>query len=448
MNFLRILIILAASYVAGLAFGQDYGWCPSGTCSSCANGNCGQVYQQPIYSQPAYQQAPQQSVYQQENVLQTSWQDPRMVLVQGSGGTLATGWFVSADGYNGYIGTATHHLKEVGESVTVSTGDGKKHPGKVVAFDKEADAAFVQLDNGVQGKTAFELASQETEVGQNVFFSGFGMGTLRTQQMVVQRVESDYVYASGKPIQGDSGGPVVDRYGRVVGCISGQPGGPAIFPRLARLRLLLANLLGRNRLVPVQPIPGPVSPNVSPKPSDPGIPAFDLAGRVKSLEDEVSGLRDEKQDKGDYVLKSDLIQYAKAGEVDGVVTSVETLSKAVKDRPTVEQVQQAVQDEKPGLLAQIKKDVAETNGRIKTEAVDEVKGLIGRNKDLAVSAAKTAALGAAKTAVLSQLPKLGLLALIPGVGGLAAGATALTWAWRLHKKIHGSEVPVSKPFRG
>lgn len=436
MKFIRWLSFIIL-FVCSPLFGQE-----------CPNGDCGSVYSQPIYGQPVYGQP----TYQQENVLQTTWNDPKMVQVMGTEGTIESGYFVSVDGNTGYIFTATHALQGIGEKVTVSTGDGRKHPGTVVQFDAEGDAAVILLDGGVQSRQAFELASTEPEVGAAVFFQGFGMGTLRSQQMVVSKYDDTLGYASGKPIQGDSGGPVVDRYGRVVGCISGQPGGPAVYPRLPRLHMLIAKILGRGQYVPVQPVPGPgpVSPPVQPvpgpkPPSD--IPAYDIAGRVLALEAEVKALRTEKQDKGDYVLRGDLSIYAQAKDVTGVVSSVENLKEAVKERPTTSVLQEAVATGNNGVLAQIRKDAEETNGRIKTEVVGEVTGLLGRSKDTALTAAKTAAVSAAKTAIQSQLTKLGLLAAIPGGAGVALGLTALTWLYRLKKAKSGPGVQTTQTFR-
>jgi regulator of sirC expression with transglutaminase-like and TPR domain len=141
----------------------------------------------------------------------------------GKGESLGTGFVISADG----LIATNFHVIDVGRGVTVELADGKQYEATAVhAYDRERDLAVIRID--AKGLTPLELGdSTAMKDGQAVVAVGNPRGLKRS---VVAGVLSSRREVEGKPMlqlaipiePGNSGGPVVDMDGKVVGVVSSK----------------------------------------------------------------------------------------------------------------------------------------------------------------------------------------------------------------------------------
>jgi regulator of sirC expression with transglutaminase-like and TPR domain len=134
---------------------------------------------------------------------------------------LGTGFFIDGSGI------VASNLHVIGEArpIVVQTADGKRHPvTEVLAFDRNLDLALVKID--VAGTEPLELGDAgELKQGQSIVVLGNPQGL---EFSVVAGVVSGTREIDGKkmiqlaiPIEpGNSGGPVIDRQGRVQGIVT------------------------------------------------------------------------------------------------------------------------------------------------------------------------------------------------------------------------------------
>jgi serine protease Do len=141
----------------------------------------------------------------------------------GKGASLGTGFIVSADG----LITTNFHVIDVGRAVTVELADGKHFDAtEVSAADRERDLAVIRID--AKGLAAVKLGdSTKMKDGQAIVAVGNPRGLKRS---VVTGVLSSRREVEGRPVlqlampvePGNSGGPVLDMEGRVVGVVSSK----------------------------------------------------------------------------------------------------------------------------------------------------------------------------------------------------------------------------------
>lgn len=144
---------------------------------------------------------------------------------------------VSGDGYHvgsgivvtesGYIITNYHILDGCYDVQILRLSDGAQYDAAVVGFDEELDLAVLKADG--DGFTAAELGnSDELRVGDPVYAIGNPMGYLMgsmsdgiVSALAERTAELDYpgrlIQTTAALNQGNSGGALVDAYGRVVG---------------------------------------------------------------------------------------------------------------------------------------------------------------------------------------------------------------------------------------
>ena len=159
-----------------------------------------------------------------------------------SGSGVGSGFFVRSDGY---IATVAHVLEGM-EEVSVRTAEGKSYPATVVASNTMSDLALLKID-GESFPTLQFGASGELLTGERVIAIGTPIstdyaGSLCTGE-VTYRMRSVKVYdESGRVLQkkmkliqtnaelnhGNSGAPLFDEYGRVVGIVTMKLGNDTV----------------------------------------------------------------------------------------------------------------------------------------------------------------------------------------------------------------------------
>lgn len=143
-----------------------------------------------------------------------------------------TGFFLTEDGY---ILTNSHVIGDTKLSgVTVITNDGAELPAVIVAFDKTTDIAILKVDG--TGYTPAELGdSDDLEIGEWVMAIGSPGGDSFSGSLtrgVVSGLDREvgtysengmtYIQTDSAVNPGNSGGPLVNMYGQVVGITSSK----------------------------------------------------------------------------------------------------------------------------------------------------------------------------------------------------------------------------------
>src|SRR6266436_3949600 len=132
-------------------------------------------------------------------------------------GAHGSGFFISKDGYL----LTNHHVVTENKFVTVKLTTGRQLPGEVVRTNKTRDIALVKVNES--GMTALPLRLDAPEVASEVYAVGTPRdekySTTMTKGIVsAYRTENDLsLLQSDVAIHpGNSGGPMVDRFGNVV----------------------------------------------------------------------------------------------------------------------------------------------------------------------------------------------------------------------------------------
>jgi S1-C subfamily serine protease len=158
--------------------------------------------------------------------------EPSVVRIATNGG-VGTGFIVDADGY---IVTNGHVVQTVSgrtaANVTVTLSDGNELTGKVVGLDDRSDLALVKVDQ--TGLTPLKIGNlEDTAVGQDVVAIGYALD-LKMGEGPSYTVTRGIISAKNRAIQetspilgaiqtdaainhGNSGGPLLNLYGEVVG---------------------------------------------------------------------------------------------------------------------------------------------------------------------------------------------------------------------------------------
>ena len=141
---------------------------------------------------------------------------PREVQGQGSG------FIVDPTGYV----VTNHHVVDGAKEITVSLADGSKHKARVQGWDDKTDIALLKFDTDKPLPYVQFGSSDDTRIGDWVLAVGnpFGLGGTVTAGIVSARgrdIQSgpydDYLQIDAPINRGNSGGPLFDTTGRVVG---------------------------------------------------------------------------------------------------------------------------------------------------------------------------------------------------------------------------------------
>lgn len=154
---------------------------------------------------------------------------------------------------------------------------GAKLPGTVLQLDGGDDCSILSIPSNTEPKLV--LAQSDATVGQQVWVSGYGpyqdFAHYAVSTGTVSGFRADWVVVNGCSVrEGDSGGPIFNSVGEVIGIIaeletSSRLG--RVFevtvsgPRISRLRQILNSL----QSIPEQSIPAPTIPLPEPPTSQP-----------------------------------------------------------------------------------------------------------------------------------------------------------------------------------
>jgi serine protease Do len=140
-------------------------------------------------------------------------------LGEGSG----SGVIVSAEGL---VMTAAHVSAGVGKDVTVDMPDGTKLKAETLGLDSDTDAALLRIIEKLPDGKPFPFVeinkADDTKLGDWVFSLGHSGGFDKERGVVSRlgrlvRVANTTIQTDGALIGGDSGGPLFDMEGRLIG---------------------------------------------------------------------------------------------------------------------------------------------------------------------------------------------------------------------------------------
>jgi hypothetical protein len=196
---------------------------------------------------------------------------------------MGTGTLVDVDGGRGLVLTCAHLFRDGVGSITVTFPGGSSYAAALLRIDTSADLAALAI--GAPALEPVELSSDFPRRGDPLVSCGYGSdgrlccnrGRVLGYVTTVGSHGRETLELSGAARMGDSGGPVLDRGGRLVAVLFGTDGRVVDGTFCGRIRRFLEGLSPRfcNRpppAPPAAPLPRPVEPNeplvdVAPPPS-------------------------------------------------------------------------------------------------------------------------------------------------------------------------------------
>lgn len=250
-----------------LTVGQCYAQCPGGVC--------------PPMWQPAPTPAPIPANVPRDAVC-------RVV----NGSDLGSGTLVARDDGHGYVLTCAHLFREGIGQLMVRFSNGRGYPAQVVTQDALHDVALLRINRPEIAPAIFDPQPAQgvlTACG----YGGTGQFHAVRGPIVGAATSAGAQYPSlclrGSVVPGDSGGPVFNAAGNVVGVVWGVRDGVTFAMHGTPIRDLLQRIVKReqgdqnsgdvrqpDRLAPVEPVPQPE--RIAPQPTKPqAAPVVDFA---------------------------------------------------------------------------------------------------------------------------------------------------------------------------
>ncbi|KAA0695497.1 DegQ family serine endoprotease [Neorhizobium sp. P12A] len=139
-----------------------------------------------------------------------------------AGEALGSGFILSSDG----VIVTNNHVIQNGKDIKVTLDDGTELPAKLLGADAKSDLAVLKVEAGKQLPTIAWGDSSKLKLGDQILAIGnpFGIGTTVTAGIVSARGRDlhsgpydDFIQIDAPINHGNSGGPLVDRDGNVVG---------------------------------------------------------------------------------------------------------------------------------------------------------------------------------------------------------------------------------------
>lgn len=157
---------------------------------------------------------------------QAPWNDDRLVKIRnGAAGGFewGSGSIVENGGECRDVLTAAHCTSGMNDWVTIAFSDGSADIGQVIACDQTADCALVQL---VKSRShAFRVGDADPQPGETVSSLGFpDAGQIRARTTRIVPAATNELIIEGAAAHGESGGPILNGRGEIVGVISATDG--------------------------------------------------------------------------------------------------------------------------------------------------------------------------------------------------------------------------------
>lgn len=291
-----------------LARGQcPGGVCPSGGCGNQGGGNIfGSDYPGYGYQQPQ----PQQQAVPPEAIVKV------VASGKGNGQAIGSGTIIRLEGDVFVVLTCYHTFREGGSNAVVIFPSGTRANGTLFDYDADMDVAVVTL-NVPDNIVAYRIAPEFPRQGETIWFGGYAQGV---RYHVKRGAVIGYsggttrhlLKVQGGSQLGDSGGPIINARGELVGVLAATDGSMTVGTVCTYVR----GFLGRVRIkyrqqVRVEsprqgteafPVPSPSSPALPNLPSPPASPAAtDVA--PPSVSAEIAGLRQQIQLLSDAVAQ-------------------------------------------------------------------------------------------------------------------------------------------------
>ena len=161
--------------------------------------------------------------YEREMVVpkKVRWADPRIVRIKGGG----TGTIIDVDG-RPYVAMFAHgHADsppvQVGQRFIVQAYNGRRFTTTAAAVDVQSDCSLLEFHAGYRADVPLmRVATQPPRVGDRVRTAGFPMSQeLRDRLTQVVAATDEEIHIAADSIQGDSGAPVVNEDGELVGIL-------------------------------------------------------------------------------------------------------------------------------------------------------------------------------------------------------------------------------------
>ena len=234
----------------------------------------------------------------------------------GNGRSHGSGVLVATDADSSYILTNAHVVRDGRGEAELSFPSSPVRPGRVIAADEKWDVAIIQTDPCKSDPPPIALAPLQR--GDKLMAGGFGqqgqwrdmVGQVSSFYGPVGGGEFDmFEMTGGQARQGDSGGPIANERGELVGLIWGSSNGTSMGTPIVkavelcqaygvcvgqqcqppRARIENRPILGGQRIIVTQPPPKPIAKVVPLKPVAP-VQACQCAGEIASLKATIAKL--------------------------------------------------------------------------------------------------------------------------------------------------------------
>lgn len=133
------------------------------------------------------------------------------------------------------------------KTILVKAGDGKVVTAKLADIDDQTDLATLEIDPGIEPSTA---TTDEPQIGDSVLFSGLPQGLSRISvfpgiisnvgPIPGAHVRCDLLQIAGMINNGNSGGPVLNDQGKLIGVVSAKY--VPLLVEIDKLRAFLKNM--------------------------------------------------------------------------------------------------------------------------------------------------------------------------------------------------------------
>jgi hypothetical protein len=217
----------------------------------------------------------------------------RIVVHERDGVSYGSGTLVDVRGQFGLVVTNWHVIRDAAGPISVEFPDGFRSPAEVVKTDKDWDLAALSIQR--PSASPVRVSPAAPQLGEWLTIAGYGSGQWRTAagqctQYLAPGVDfpHEMVELATEARQGDSGGPIFNQQGELVGVLFGSGPGYTSGSYGGRVLNFLATVVpgGTPGLVP-QEQPPPVT--AAPPPdiaSMPGEAVPDLADPPHAISDE------------------------------------------------------------------------------------------------------------------------------------------------------------------